>query len=629
VTLTLPAALFSIQCAAVDFRVWGLGDLFGKFRRPILHCSILFEPVRSDHRMIRLHTSVRVLAGVAVLVASSACLAGTGQTSTSTDPPVLQAMDAELQRSVAAYSKADPPAYFIAYTITDEDNVEVSGSNGALLSSSDNHDRWLEVQTRVGSYDLDNTHKIEGREPAWTSPGTQAAWDNDIPVLRREIWRETDRQYRASVEAYIAVQTSKEVQAQSAEQRAPDFSHEQPHLSISPEVTMHVDRRPWENKVRKYTAAFSASSAVLNSIVTFTARSDNQYFVNSEGSKLAFGQIRYRLELFAQAKAPDGMNLERYANFDWVDPAKAPDDATVMAQVDTLVNELAALEKAPLVDPYAGPTLLTGRAAAVFFHEVLGHRLEGFRQKEASEGQTFTNKVGQQILPDFITVQDDPTTKEINGQVLLGYYPFDDEGVPAQNVVLVDHGILKNFLMGRSPIVGFPHSNGHGRRQLGYQPIARMGNTIVESSQTMTNAELRKRFIEEIRKQGKPYGLLIDDISGGFTFTGRSQPQAFQVQPLIVYKVYPDGRPDQLVRGVNIVGTPLVSITKIIATGDTPEVFNGYCGAESGSVPVSAVAPEILISEMEVAKKETSTDTPPILPPPAHDPLAPERGEKQ
>ena len=573
--------------------------------------------------------NIRVWAIAAALAASSVCLASSGQPPAAADPAILQAMAAELQRSIGAYSKADQPAYFIAYTITDEDNAEVSGSNGALLTSSDTRDRWLEVQTRVGSYELDNTHKIEGREPAWTSPGAPATLDDDIPVLRREIWRETDRQYRAAVEAYIAVQTSKEVQAQSAEQRAPDFSHEEPHVSIGPEVSMRVDRTPWEAKVRKYTAAFSASPAVLNSIVTFMARSDNQYLVNSEGTKLAFGQIRYRLELFVQAKAPDGMNLERYANFDWVDPDKAPDDATVMSQLHTLVDQLAALEKAPLVDPYAGPTLLTGRAAAVFFHEILGHRLEGFRQKDVSEGQTFTRKIGEQILPDFISVRDDPTTKEINGQVLLGYYPFDDEGVPAQNVTLVDHGILKNFLMGRSPIIGFPHSNGHGRRQLGFQPIARMGNTIVESSNTMTNVELRKRFIEEIRNQHKPYGLLIDDISGGFTFTGRSQPQAFQVQPLIVYKVFSDGRPDQMVRGVDIVGTPLVSITKIIATGDKPEVFNGYCGAESGSVPVSAVAPEILISELEVAKKETSTDTPPILPPPAHDPLAPEKGPRQ
>ena len=587
--------------------------------------------------MIRIRSASRIWAVTAALPAAGLCLAGiclagiclagTGQSSAShasNAPAVLEAMQQELQRTVAAYGKASPPAYFVAYTVTDEENVNVSGSNGALLSSSDARIRWLEVQTRIGDYSLDNTHKIEGREPAWTSPGTEATLDDDIPVLRREIWRETDRQYRAAVQAFIAVQTSKEVQAQSAEQRAPDFSHEEPHVSIGPAVSFHVDRKPWEEKVRKYTAAFSASPAVLNSIVTFTAGATNQYFVNSEDSKLAFGQIRYRLELFVQGKAPDGMDLERYANFDWVDPSKAPTEAAVMNQIRILSGQIAALQKAPLVEPFAGPTLLTGRAAAVFFHEVLGHRLEGFRQKDVSEGQTFTSKVGQQILPDFITVRDDPTTKEINGQVLLGYYPFDDEGVPAQNVTLVDHGILKNFLMSRSPLVNFPHSNGHGRRQLGFQPIARMGNTIVDSSKTMTNAALRRRFIEEIRKQGKPFGLLIDDIAGGFTFTGRAQPQAFQVQPLIVYKVFPDGRPDELVRGVNIVGTPLISITKIIGTGDTQEVFDGYCGAESGSVPVSAVAPEILISEMEVSKKESSTDTPPILPPPAHDPLSKE-----
>src|SRR5215469_1235810 len=571
-------------------------------------------------------SAYRIWAAAAVVAAASVCFAGTGrlarQSSSTPLSPLLQAMQEELQRSVDAYGKADPPGYFISYTTTDLHAAEVSGSNGALLTSEETRDRVLEVQTRVGSYQLDSTHKIEGREPAWSSPGTEVTLDDDIPLLRREIWRETDRQYRAAVQAYIGVQTSNEVQARSAEQAAPDFSHEEPHVSISRPVDFQLDRTPWEDRVRKYTAAFSTSPAVINSIATFTASSANQYFVNSEGSRIAFGQIRYRLELFVQGKAPDGMDLQRYANFDWVDPAKAPSDETVMDQVRILTAQIVALQKAPLVEPFAGPTLLTGRAAAVFFHEVLGHRLEGFRQKDVSEGQTFTSKINQQILPDFITVRDDPTTREVNGQVLLGYYPFDDEGIPSQNVTLVDHGILKNFLMGRSPLVDFPHSNGHGRRQLGFQPIARMGNTIVESNKTMSNAALRKLFIEEIRKQNKPFGLLIDDIAGGFTFTGRAQPQAFQVQPLIVYKVYPDGRPDEMVRGVNIVGTPLISITKIIATGDTPEVFNGYCGAESGSVPVSAVAPEILISEMEVSKKETSTDTPPILPPPAHDPQA-------
>jgi TldD protein len=570
--------------------------------------------------MMKLESRYRrsFLTGMAILGTACACLAA-GRPAEAPAPAVLTAMQQELGRSMAALSKGDPTAYFLSYTVADRQYAQVSGSNGALLSSTDDRGRWLEVQTRAGSYQLDDTHRLGDRRPSWTSPGTTVALDDDILVLRREIWRETDRQYRAAAEALIKVKTSQQVQVQTSEGAASDFSEEAPRTYIGPRVEIHVDRKPWEERVRRYTAAFSKSPAVLNSIATFTALSMNQYQVNTEGTRLGFGQVHYRLELYVQSKAPDGMDINRYANFDWLNPKDAPDEKTVSARIETMIQETESLDKAPLVDPYAGPALLTGRAAAVFFHEVFGHRAEGFRQKDINEGQTFTSKVGEQILPDFISIQDDPTEASYGGQMLLGNYPYDDEGVKAEHVALVDHGVLKTFLMSRSPLVNIPHSNGHGRRQLGFVPVARQGNLIVSSSRMVTNDQLRQKLVELVRAQGKPFGLLIDDIAGGFTFTGRGNPQAFQVLPLVVYKVFPDGRADQLVRGVDIVGTPLVSLTKIVATGDTPDIFNGYCGAESGSVPVSAVAPAILISEMEVQKKETSTDRPPILPPPAHD----------
>jgi TldD protein len=573
--------------------------------------------------MMKHHMRHKTFVLAAAMFAAAWVCPAADRSAQSTPPPaVLTAMQDELSRSMQAYSAADPPAYFLSYTVSDRELVDVSGSNGALLSSTADRARWLEVQSRVGSYQVDDSHKLGDRPPSWTSPGTNVPIDDDIPVLRREIWRETDRQYRAAAQALIKVKTSEQVQVQTAEGAAPDFSSEQAHTSIGPRVEIHVDRKPWEERVRRYTAEFSKSPAVLNSIATFTALATDQYQVNTEGTKLAFGQIHYRLELFVQSKAPDGMDIERYANFDWLDPKGAPDETVVFDSIHQLVKETEALDKAPLANPFAGPTLLTGRAAAVFFHEVFGHRAEGFRQKDIAEGQTFTSKVGEQILPSFISIKDDPTEASFGGQMLLGAYPFDDEGVVATNVQLVDKGVLKTFLMGRSPLVDVPHSNGHGRRQLGYVPVARQGNLIVSSTQTATFPELRQKLVKLVKKQGLQYGLLIDDISGGFTFTGRGQPQAFQVTPLVVYRVFADGRPDQLVRGVDIVGTPLVSLTKIVATGDTPEIFNGYCGAESGSVPVSAVAPAILISEMEFAKKETSTDRPPVLPPPAHDPDA-------
>ena len=195
-------------------------------------------------------------------------------------------------------------------------------------------------------------------------------------------------------------------------------------------------------------------------------------------------------------------------------------------------------------------------------------------------------------------------------------YEYDDEGVLGKPVKAVENGVLKSFLMSRSPIDGFDHSNGHGRRQPGLEVVSRQSNLIVSSTRTVSDAKLRQMLIDEIKKQNKPYGLYFEDITGGFTTTQRSGLQAFKVIPVIVYRVYADGRPDELIRGADIVGTPLASFAKIIATSDKQEVFNGYCGAESGSVPVSAVSPAILISEIEIEKKDASQDLLPLLPSP-------------
>ena len=378
--------------------------------------------------------------------------------------PLLAVMQSEMDRSFKTLNTQDPAAYFIGYTITDTQRADVSGSNGALLSSSENRNRWLEVQVRTGSYDLDSTHKIGERQAQNGGPGTAVPIDDDQEVLRREIWLETDKQYKSAAEWLIKIKTGREVKVETAEGRAPDFTHEQPHTYIGLENSFTLERKPWEEKVRVYTKAFRDSPAVINSIVTFSALAQNAYHVTSEGTQLQFGQIRYRLELFIQGKAPDGMDLNRYYNFDWVKPSDAPDDKAVYAAEATMRRELEGLVAAPINEPSVGPALLTGRAAAVFFHEVFGHRAEGHRQKDVAEGQTFAKKVGEQILPPFLSIADDSTMRKLGPNDLLGYYEYDDEGVRAHRVVLVDHGVLKDFEMSRSPLVGFPHSNGHGRR---------------------------------------------------------------------------------------------------------------------------------------------------------------------
>jgi TldD protein len=345
-------------------------------------------------------------------------------------------------------------------------------------------------------------------------------------------------------------------------------------------------------------------------------QNSNARMVTSEGSAIVTPNVSTRLIMEAQTRAADGMELLRVETFQAPSAKGLPAEAELSAKIDKMASDLKALREAPIAEPYDGPALLSGRAAAVFFHEVLGHRLEGHRQKDEEEGQTFTKKIGQEVLPKFLSVADDPTLKQVGDMKLAGSYDYDNEGTPAQRVEVIQDGVLKSFLMSRMPIKNFSVSNGHGRNQPGLMPTGRQGNLIVTSSLSVPEKELRQKLIDEAKKQGKPYGLYFDDIQGGFTLTTRSLPQAFQVLPVVVYKVYVDGRPDELVRGVDIVGTPLAALTRIVATGDQQHVFNGICGAESGSVPVAAVAPAILFSEMEVQKRAHAHERPPILPPP-------------
>jgi predicted Zn-dependent protease len=334
-----------------------------------------------------------------------------------------------------------------------------------------------------------------------------------------------------------------------------------------------------------------------------------------------------RIQIAAMAKADDGMELPLYLNYFGFKESDFPSEARVLSDISAMISNLEKLRTAPLVDPYTGPAILSGKASGVFFHEILGHRLEGHRLKSEAEGQTFKKKVEEQVLPDFISITFDPTIKELYGFALSGAFRFDDEGTKAEKVISIRNGVLKDFLMSRTPADRFPRSNGHARSQPGARPVSRQSNLIVESKNMLQEDQLRQRLIEECRRQNKPFGLLFAEVSGGATSTGRSMANAFNVTPLAVYRIYTDGRPDELVRGVDLIGTPLTVFGKITATGSKMEVFNGTCGAESGAVPVSAVSPSILVSEIEVQKKAKSQERPPILPPPTKIEGDPEGGE--
>jgi TldD protein len=570
---------------------------------------------------VRLVTKMRrFFSWCSICAALVACgIPSTALQSATRNDALLDAMQRELNRALASLGKADPASYYLSYAVADAHSVTIAGTAGSLIVSSESHRRQADVMMRVGSAALDNTHSQN--RPSGIASGSLPLSD-DPDAIARVLWQLTDREYEQASSTFLKVKTNQAVQS-AEEDKSPDFSLEAPQTYLDesrPPVA--IDRKAWEDRIERLSAAFLKYPQVYTSTVYLQFATDRSYLATSEGTTLVQPSSISRLVMQGETRADDGMELLRVETFQAASPDQLPSEPELRGKADKIAADLRALRAAPVAEPYAGPALLSGRAAAVFFHEVLGHRLEGHRQRGDTEGQTFTKKVNQLVLPPFLSVTDDPTMKELGGVKLAGTYDFDDEGVRAARVNAVENGVLKNFLMSRAPITDFSHSNGHGRRQPGLMPVGRQGNLIVTSTNTVKDSDLKQKFIDEIKKQGKPYGLYFEDIQGGFTLTTRASPQAFQVIPVMVWRVYADGRPDELVRGVDIVGTPLLSLNNIIVTGDTEQVFNGVCGAESGQVPVAAAAPAMLFAEIEVQKRAKGTQRPPLLPPPGFEEVA-------
>jgi predicted Zn-dependent protease len=529
------------------------------------------------------------------------------------EPALLGIMRAELTRNLDALRKAPNPAYFVGYTVHDTRSTRFAASGGALLRSDHSQNRAASVEVRVGDYTFDNTHPLRGESgsgPRITRVNLPLT-DAEAPI-RLELWRGTDRAYRQSAEALTRARTNAAAKIQD-DDPASDFSREEPNVYIEPPTGYSIDTREWEDRLRRLSAPFSEDPLVFRSDVSLSVEATNRYYTNSEGSRIATGDLFCRIVIQAATKAADGMELPLYSSFFSRTIAGLPAETVLLAEVRSMMDLLARLRAAPLVDPFSGPAILSGRAAGVFFHEIFGHRVEGHRQRSADDAQTFAKRVGQPVLPEFLSVVFDPTRRRRGATELHGFYQFDDEGVKARPVTVVNKGILQTFLLGRAPLQQFPQSNGHGRAQAGFVPVSRQSNLVVEADQGVSHERLVEMLKEEARRQGRPFGLLFDNIEGGITFTGRSTPNSFNVFPNVVYRVYADGRPLELVRGVDLIGTPLAAFGKILAASDAVDVFNGLCGAESGSVPVSASSPSLLVSEVEVQKKAQSQETLPIL----------------
>ncbi len=523
----------------------------------------------------------------------------------------------ELNRAMESLKNEQIPPYFISLSIIEVKSHRIQTSFGNLKFEDDNHVRYLDIDLRVGDYDFDNTHIIRGESFSFGSYSDliQLPLDDKPEAIRMTIWNALNQEFKSAIERYQKALTNRAVKVKEEDTSA-DFSREQPVRYYGEPINISIDKHSWIERLKALSARFSGYDWLYSGNISFSMEVKNKYFVSTEGTELFWSEPRSRISINAYTKAEDGMTLPLYKSHFAFYPNGLPDDDILKNDIDNLTSLLSKLREAPLAEPFSGPAILSGEASGVFFHEIFGHRVEGHREKDPNQSQTFKNQIGNKILPEFINVIFDPTKQRIADKDLSGFYTHDDEGVKAQKVVSVENGIFKHFLMSRSPIEGFPQSNGHGRKQEGYKAVSRQSNLIVEAKETVPISKLKELLREECKKQNKSYGLFFDIVQGGFTFTGRIIPNAFNVNPIVVYKIYTDGRPDELVRGVDLIGTPLATFANVIKAGDDIGIFNGTCGAESGGVPVSAVSPSLLVSLIEVQRKQKSQAKPPILPAP-------------
>ncbi len=360
---------------------------------------------------------------------------------------LVATMESELHRAMSSLGSGDntsqqPKPYFLSYAVADGEQVSIAAQYGAITGSTQSHRRFADVQVRIGTPAEDNTHG-DHRNSALTTIPLPLTDDRD--AIARSLWFATNRGYGKALDGYLKVKTEQEVRAKE-EDRSADFSAEEPKVALLPMAPkLAVDRAAWEARLRELSGLFKQYPNVFYDRVVLEASSETDYFVSSEGAKVATPNHVARLVILGRTRAADGMDMFRAETFEADEAGHLPDQKVLAAKIADMGKNLEALRVAPVTDPYNGPAILSGRAAAVFFHEVLGHRLEGQRQRGDEEGQTFTKLLGKQILPSFMSVADDPTLTKFDGTWLSGHYSYDDEGQQARRVDLIKDGILANL----------------------------------------------------------------------------------------------------------------------------------------------------------------------------------------
>lgn len=525
-------------------------------------------------------------------------------------------MDHELARQMRGLRQpGEPPPFFFSFLVHAKEGLSVWGRYGSVFRSEPQRDSDLYAEVRVGSHRLDNM--IDGGITGDLTQRPSYNWidgpeDLDPDVLRYALWRLTQHKYDESLQEYY--EKKKILVEQHLPQRGKSFSVETPLTHFDDVRPVVFPKKRWEAFVRDTSAIFRDYRFMLDPYVQIRGLNKVRMFVNSEGTRFICQDTYYEVSLQAFLLGPDGVHLESTRTFYGRDPETLPTRARVAEAIDGMARELKELAQAKPLEPYAGPALLSGFASGLIFHEAIGHRLEGERLNSRSEGHTFASKIGQRILPKGVDIVDDPTLADWNGVPLHGHYRIDDEGVHAQRAELIEDGVLKSFLTSRQLMDGAKRSNGHGRHERFQDPMARMANLIVKARETHSWDKLKEMLCEETSRRGLPYGLIIRGVSAGETRTDQYDFQAFKGVPTAVYTVDPRTGKETRVRDVTFIGTPLAVMQRILGFGDTADVDNSYCFAESGAVPVATVSPPMLVGELELQRASTRRYRPARLP---------------
>ena len=536
---------------------------------------------------------------------------------------VLDVLRRELRRSMQGLAVPGAPRpYHMHYALRRSHELDLRAAHGALVRGRERTQGRLYADIRVGNHQFDNV--IDGglgddADDLESSDWVDAPDDLDLLALQVALWKLTQIKFDEALEDYM--DHRKAMVSEYLRDEVGALTVEKPHKHREPLHHEPFPRARWEAELRDVSRRFLEHPEVYDPGVEIFAERAQRWLVTSEGTEVITEDTYIHLSVEGWVLTEDdGVYVHGSRDLYLRAVDEVPDRAALEALMDEVLRELAELRRAPSPGAFIGPALLSGQAASTLFHEALGHRLEGERLVARGECKTFAQKRGERVLPTGLDVYDDPRIERFAGHALWGSYRVDDEGVPAQRALLIEDGALKGFLQSRNPIPGSAASNGHGRHDGLQRPMARMGTLVVEPRGGGLSWEaLVERLVEVARAQGRRQAAIITRIRAGETTTSDYDFQVFKGELAEVHLLDVHTRKIRRIRDVELIGTPLSALQRIVAHGLDHGVDQGYCFAESGSVPVSGIAPPIVLSELELQQKSTTGFHEPLLPPPFAD----------